>query len=130
MDSVLASYGRDFNKKYPRKGSIWREPYASRWISNREQGARTLAYVTLNHEVQRERYLHTSHDYYTGARHADWIDVNSGLAWFGGDRERYREYVMNEGYEALERKILARDSRRRSPRRGPRRGPANHIARN
>ena len=128
MDSVLSAYGRDFNKKYGRRGSIWREPYGARWIANQSQGVRTLAYVTLNHENKRERYAFSSHDYYVGARNADWIDVESGLAWFHGDRSRYERFIKNEGYAAVDRKIAERDGRPAPHRRTLKRGPGTHIA--
>jgi hypothetical protein len=130
MDSVLNSYGQYFNKKYGRANApIWREEYTATWIANGRQGMRAMSYVTMNHEIQRERYEFSSFDYYVGRRHADWLDVESGLSYFGGDRDAFKQYVFGEGMESLERKIAERAAKPLSPRRPVKRGRASHIAR-
>ncbi len=130
MRSVLTSYGHYFNRRYGRRFvPIFREPYTATQISSSVHGARAMAYVTLNHEIEREHYEFNSHDVYVGRRKADWIDTNSGLWFFGGDSAAYRRYLAGEGRQALERKIARRDqSTGKRARRIPR-GPATHIKR-
>lgn len=130
MRSVLTSYGHYFNDKYDRPGSqIYREEFTATRIASSVQGARTLAYVTLNHEVLQERYEFSSHEYYVAKRRASWLDIESGMWFFGGDVKAYEEYLAGDGRAALERKIANRESR--PPLRGSRvrRGPASHIKR-
>lgn len=130
MRSVLTSYGHYFNDKYDRPGSqIYREEFTATRIASSVQGVRTLAYVTLNHEVQQERYEFSSHDYYVGKRRASWLDIGSGLWFFGGDVTAYEEYLSGDGRAALERKIASRGQR--PPLHGSRvrRGPSSHIKR-
>lgn len=130
MRSVLSSYGKYFNSKYGRRCvPIFREEFTATRIASSLQGARTLAYVTLNHEVKREKYEFSTHDYFVGKRRASWLDVDSGLWFFGGDREAYAEYLAGEGVEALERKIERRANRPLSVATPLRRGPATHIRR-
>lgn len=132
MRSVLVSYGRYFNNKYDRRvgAQIWSSEYTATPIKSKLQGASAVAYVTLNHEVRRERYLHCSHDYYVGDRRAEWLDVKSGLWFFGGDASEYERALRDEGLEALERKIRRRAVRAERTvrgRPGPRRGPGTHF---
>lgn len=130
MRSVLSSYGMYFNKKYGRrKVPIFREEFTATRIVSSVQGARTLAYVTLNHEIEREKYEFSSHDYYIGRRRASWLDVDSGLWFFGRDRKAYENYLAGEGTEALERKIERRAVRPPRSSTPLRRGPVSHIAR-
>lgn len=130
MRSVLSSYGKHFNSKYGRRCvPIFREEFTATRIASSLQGARTVAYVTLNHEVERERFEFSSHDYYMGKRRASWLDVDSGLWFFGGDRETYSEYLAGEGVEALERKIARRAKSPLRQGRPLRRGPVSHIRR-
>lgn len=130
MRSVLSSYGKYFNKKYGRRRlPIFREEFTATRIASSVHGARALSYVTLNHEIQRERYEFSSHDYFVGTRRADWLDVESGLWFFGGDRAAYSSYLAGEGTEALERKISRRDGQPKPARKPLRRGPATHILR-
>lgn len=130
MRSVLTSYGHYFNDKYDRPGAqIYREEFTATRIASSVQGARTLAYVTLNHEVKREKYEFSSHDYYVGKRRASWLDVDSGLWFFGGDRDAYADYLADEGVIALEQKIARRANRPLTPLVRPRRGRSTHIRR-
>lgn len=130
MRSVNVSYGRYFNDRYRRwPGSqLWAGEYAATKINGSLQGAATLAYVTLNHELERERYEFCSHDYYVSKRHADWLDIDSGLWFFGESAAEYQRALGEEGLAALERKIARRAER--PPRPGPpiRRGRGSHIA--
>jgi hypothetical protein len=130
MDSVLNSYGQYFNRKYGRANApIWREEYTATWIASARQGMRTVSYVTMNHEIQRERYEFSSYDYYVGRRRADWLDVESGLWFFGGDAGAFKQYVFGEGTDSLERKIAGRAAKPLPPRHQLKRGRATHIAR-
>lgn len=130
MRSVLTSYGMYFNKKYGRRNvPIFREEFTATRIASSVQGARTMAYVTLNHEVLREKFEFSSYDYYVGKRGASWLDLESGLWFFGGDRDAYVEYLAGEGVEALERKIERRANNPTPAKRPLRRGPVSHIRR-
>lgn len=130
MRSVLGSYGRYFNTKYGReKVPVFREPYTATKINGSRQGAFAMGYVTLNHEIKRDRYEFSSHDYYLGRRAApDWLDVRSGLWFFGGDIDRYANYIATEGVAALEQKIARRAaSHAPKPSRAAPRGTPSHI---
>ena len=131
MRSVCVSYGRYFNGRYRRwPGSpIWAGEYTATKINGSRQGAAAMTYVTLNHEVDRERYSFCSHDYYTGDRSADWIDLRSGLWFFGGSVAEYERAIREEGTAALERKIARRAAKPSAPGRTPARGRGSHIAR-
>lgn len=132
MRSVIGSYTKYFNTKYGRSNvPVYREPFTATKINGSRQGAFAMGYVTLNHEVERDRFEFSSHDYYLGKRRApDWLDVNTGLWFFGGDREKYANYIANEGMAALEQKIARRAARKISASaRSPRRGTPTHIDR-
>jgi len=126
MRSVLRSYAHWFNGKYERHNApVFERPFAARRIGNKRQGIRTLNYVHLSHENERESYEFCSHDYYIGARAAPWIDTDSGLWFHDGSVERYLDSLFGEGIGALEDKIAARRS---SARHKIPRGRPSHIA--
>lgn len=126
MRSVLRSYVHWFNGKYARRNApVFERPFAARRIGSKRQGVRTLNYVHLNHENERQGYEFCSHDYYTGARAAPWVDTSSGLWFHDGSVERYLDSLFGEGVSALEAKIAAR---RPSARRKIPRGRPSHIA--
>lgn len=132
MRSVLGSYGKYFNSKYGRGNvPVFREPFTATKINGSRQGRFAIGYVTLNHEVKRDKYEFSSHDYYLGRRRApSWLDVKSGLWFFGGDREKYAHYIANDASEALDRKIANREAKKSqyAPR-AIRRGSPSHINR-
>lgn len=132
MRSVVGSYSKYFNAKYGRSNiQVFREPFTATKINGSRQGAFAMGYVTLNHEVKRDQYEFSSHDYYIGRRRQpDWLDVKSGLWFFDGDRGKYEHYIANEGIAALEQKIAKRAAKTSPPStRAPRRGTPDHISR-
>lgn len=128
MRSVMVSYGRYFNDRYSRTGPIFQSAFQSRMIADAEHAKRSIAYVHLNHEVERERYEFCSHDYYVGRRRCDWLDSAMGLRVFGG-RAAYLAYMDRNADRLLDEKRKRRehDSKRHGI--PVRRGPASHVAR-
>lgn len=132
MRSVLSSYGKYFNAKYNRElVPVFREPFSATKINGSRQGRFAVGYVTLNHEAERDQYEFSSHDFYLGRRRTpDWLDTNSGLWFFDGDRDKYAHYIATEGMAALEHKIERRAAKQSpAPRRAIRRGTPSHILR-
>jgi hypothetical protein len=97
------------------------------WRKLETQGMRTVSYVNLNHEVLRQRYEFSSHDFYVGRRQSEWLDVKSGL-WFFGGVDQYSEYIVGKGTADLEAKIARRARQPKTRRRPIRRGRPSHIA--
>ncbi|MBI2692539.1 MAG: hypothetical protein HYX29_11420 [Solirubrobacterales bacterium] len=132
MRSVLGSYGKYFNAKYGRENvPVFREAFTATKINGSRQGKFAMGYVTLNHEVKRDKYEFSSHDYYLGRRRTPgWLDVNSGLWFFDGERDKYAHYIATEGMAALENKIANRAAKQSRPAtRAIRRGIPSHINR-
>ena len=125
MRSLTRSYGDYFNKKFERSGQIFHSPYTSTHVCNASKAREKIAYIHLNHEVQLERYMFSSHDYYAGKRQCDWLASDAGLKLFGGSSEIYSKYLAEYGPRILETKARERDLR--GPRPRIQRGPGSHI---
>ena len=125
MRSVTRSYGDYFNKKFMREGQIFHSPYTTTFISNEEKAREKVAYIHLQHEVQFEKYMFCSHDYFMRSRRADWLASEAGLALFDGSPDKYMEYLTANGPRILERK--AADRERRGPKPRVKRGPGSHL---
>jgi REP element-mobilizing transposase RayT len=109
MHSALTGYSKYFNAEHARQGPLFRERYAAKPILDHTYAKRAVAYVHLNHEEKLLDYEHQSHDYYVGARSADWIRSDSGLAIFGG-RDNYERYLERFGPDIIALKQARRES--------------------
>lgn len=107
MRSVLTGFSKQFNHKYFRSGPLFESSFNARWIQDGRHAKRAIAYVHLNHEVQRLQYPYTSHPVYVGDRSSNWLSTNVGLDLFGG-RDGYLEYIDIYGPRILEEKASRR----------------------
>jgi len=103
MADVLNSFTRYYNSKNKRKGPIFLTPFRSRQIVSDEQLIHTSRYIHLNPysagivNTQKDliNYPYSSFKEYVEKNEEGICNTDEILKMFGGDRERYKEFVLS-----------------------------------
>ena len=103
MADVLNSFTRYYNSKNKRKGPIFLTPFRSRQIVSDEQLIHTSRYIHLNPysagivNTQEDliNYPYSSFKEYVEKNEEGICNTDEILKMFGGDRERYKEFVLS-----------------------------------
>lgn len=101
MRGVMTSYGRYFNQKYDRSGSLFESRYKASLISSQSYLEHITRYIHLNRKSWQDS-PYSSIDYYTGKRQTDWVRPERILSLFSST-EDYRNFVAD--YEANQRML-------------------------
>ena len=85
MHAVLGPYVRRFNARHGRRGPLFAGEFRRKPITSQRQLRWTIAYVHDNHPSGLA-YRYSTHRYFLeeAGRAPQWLDVDSGLAPFGG----------------------------------------------
>jgi REP element-mobilizing transposase RayT len=98
MQGLVGSYGRYFNRKYQRSGSLLESRYKASLITSDDYLLHASRYIHLNPDDY-ENWSWSSLPYYIGKRHAQWLkpDFILGVhAQYGGDYKSFvDEYKTN-----------------------------------
>jgi len=81
MKSVMISYGIYFNKKFQRQGPVFQSRYLAKRIETTEQLTHVSRYIHLN-PSNWHGTTDSSIDFYSGKRHAKWIEPRKILQLF------------------------------------------------
>jgi putative transposase len=98
MRSLMTSYSKYFNHAHKRVGPVFQSRYLAKLISNDAHLYHISRYIHLNPANWRSSPL-TSLDFYTGKRHANWIDPRKILDLFPSI-DAYMKYL--EDYNPAE----------------------------
>jgi putative transposase len=91
MRSLLTSYSKYFNKEHQRVGPVFQSRYLAKLINNDAYLYHISRYIHLNPANWRESVT-TSLDFYSGKRHANWIDPKKILDLFPS-KDAYMEFL-------------------------------------
>jgi len=100
MKSIMTSYGRYFNLKYKRTGSIYESTYKASLISTDAYLMHISRYIHLNPRRWR-RYVFSSIAYYTGAKPPEWLTPRRVTNLFSSPRA-YLQFLRDyEGRKSI-----------------------------
>jgi REP element-mobilizing transposase RayT len=92
MQGLIGSYGRYFNRKYKRTGSLLESRYKASIILDDEYLLHASRYIHLNPDDY-ENYSWSSLRYYLGDRHADWVKPDFILDIYQQYEGTYKDFV-------------------------------------
>lgn len=103
MADILNSFTRYYNSRSKRKGSVFLTPFRSRKVVSDEQFIHTSRYIHLNPYSaglassfdELINYPYSSLKEYINKNEEKICSTKDILAMFGGDRKRYKEFVLN-----------------------------------
>ena len=101
MRGIMTSYGRYFNKKYNRSGSVFESRYKASLISSPSYFEHISRYIHLNRKNW-QTTPYSSIDFYTGKRQAEWVKPERILSMFESTEE-YLAFVAD--YEENQRML-------------------------
>ena len=100
VSNIQNSFAKYFNTKHERSGSLFQNPFKSRWVGTTEDFMHVSRYIHLNPvtsyivEVKNlNNYPFTSYPYYAQGKGANLLNTDFLLDIFGGSRKRYGEFV-------------------------------------
>jgi REP element-mobilizing transposase RayT len=91
MRSLMTSYSKYFNREHRRVGPVFQSRYLAKRITNEAHLYHISRYIHLNPRNWRNSTL-TSLDFYSGKRHANWIDPGKILQLFP-NIDAYMEFL-------------------------------------
>lgn len=107
MKRTQTAYARHYNDRYKRRGPLFDARFAARPISDLRHARFSVAYAHLNHEIEQLDYEFSSHGLYLERDTSDWVDVQAGLAIFGGT-DQYKRFLNQFGPSVIDRKLEKR----------------------
>lgn len=93
MQALMVSYGRYFNLKYQRSGSLWESTYKASMITTDAYLMHISRYIHLNPRYWL-RYPYSSIGHYLGERPVEWLVTTKITALFQG-RKQYKEFLSD-----------------------------------
>ena len=98
--NIQNSFAKYFNIKHDRNGSLFQNPFKSRWIGTDEDFMHVSRYIHLNPVTaymieigDLEKYPFTSYMQYVDNKRQDFINTKFLLSLFGGSKKRYEEFI-------------------------------------
>jgi putative transposase len=92
MQGLVGSYGRYFNRKYKRSGSLLESRYKASIILDDEYLLHVTRYIHLNPDDY-ESYSWSSLPYFVGQRHAEWVKPEFILSIYKRFEGTYKDFV-------------------------------------
>lgn len=100
VSNIQNSFAKYFNTKHERGGSLFHNPFKSRWVGTDEDFIHVSRYIHLNPVTaymieigDLDRYPFTSYVHYVYNEDQDFINTEFLLSLFGGSKKRYREFI-------------------------------------
>lgn len=93
MKSLMTSYGRYFNLKYKRSGSLYESTYKASRVDSNNYLEHISRYIHLNPRYWRN-YQYSSVGYYINAPPPEWLSTQPILELFAGTNE-YKEFLAD-----------------------------------
>lgn len=91
MQRVLTSYSKYFNSKYKKRGHVFRGPFESRHIKNREE---LLNFSAQTHTFGKDSYWSSFGDYIDTNRWSQFLNTELILSQFK-NQSAYRDFVTS-----------------------------------
>lgn len=98
--NIQNSFAKYFNTKHERGGSLFQNPFKSRWVGTDEDFMHVSRYIHLNPVTaymieidDLDKYPFTSYMYYVNSEDQDFVDTEFLLSLFGGSKKRYKEFI-------------------------------------
>jgi hypothetical protein len=109
LQRALNGYGKYFNRRTGQTGPLFGSRYKASLLADDDpyRMKYAIAYTHLNDPILQLDHPWTSHRIYMGEEKSDWVDVEAGLALFGG-RAGYVKYMNAEGPRIVRNKLKAR----------------------
>jgi putative transposase len=102
MRSLSVSYSMYFNKKHKRQGPLFQQRYRAVRIDDDSQLLHISRYIHLNPDDYKH-YKWSSYEYYTGRKHANWLNLGRILELF---EEDYIQFIADYKANRDESKVL------------------------
>lgn len=100
ISNLQNSFAKYFNTKHERNGSLFQNPFKSRWIETTDDFMHISRYIHLNPVTafmveisDLKNYPFTSYQFYYQNKGAEFVNTEFLLDIFGGSKRKYAEFI-------------------------------------
>ncbi len=104
MHPAMTGYSRCFNDRHERRGPLFESRYSARPAETDFDLRFMIVYLHLNDPIRQLEHEWTSHRLYIGDQSSSWVDIERGLALFGGING-YVRFMDRQGPRIVSRKL-------------------------